>query len=62
MPPPVSHKKLTPQQKELLKRWIAEGAAYQGHWSYCAARESRTFPPASTEWTTWCKSDWPRRG
>jgi hypothetical protein len=34
MPPPASHKKLTPQQKELLKRWIAEGAAYQGHWSY----------------------------
>jgi len=34
MPPPASHKKLTPQQKELLKRWIAEGAGYQGHWSY----------------------------
>ncbi len=34
MPPPVAHKKLTPQQKELLKRWIAEGAQYQGHWSY----------------------------
>jgi hypothetical protein len=34
MPPPASHKKLTPQQKELLKRWIAEGAEYQGHWSY----------------------------
>jgi hypothetical protein len=34
MPPPASHKKLTTQQKDLLKRWIAEGAGYQGHWSY----------------------------
>jgi hypothetical protein len=34
MPPPDSHKKLTAAQKELLRRWIAEGAAYQGHWAY----------------------------
>lgn len=34
MPPPESHKSLTLQQKELLTRWIAEGAQYQGHWAY----------------------------
>lgn len=34
MPPPAAHKKLAPEQKELLKRWIAEGAEYQGHWAY----------------------------
>ena len=34
MPTPDSHKSLTPQQKELLKAWIAEGAEYQGHWSF----------------------------
>lgn len=34
MPPRKSNKKLTAEQKALLKRWIAEGAAYQGHWSY----------------------------
>src|SRR5882724_11304930 len=34
MPPPESHKKLTSQQKELLKRWIAEGAEYEPHWAY----------------------------
>jgi hypothetical protein len=34
MPPPASHKALTSAEKELLRRWIAEGAAYQGHWSY----------------------------
>jgi hypothetical protein len=36
MPPPESHKALTPQQKELLKTWIAEGAEYQGHWAFLA--------------------------
>jgi hypothetical protein len=34
MPPPDSHKKLTAQQKQILKRWIAQGAEYQQHWSY----------------------------
>jgi len=34
MPPPDSHKKLTPRQKDLLKRWIEQGAVYQQHWSY----------------------------
>jgi cytochrome c553 len=34
MPPPDSHKKLTAQQKEILRRWVAQGAAYQQHWSY----------------------------
>jgi mono/diheme cytochrome c family protein len=34
MPPPGSHKSLTPAQQELLRRWISEGAVYQKHWSY----------------------------
>jgi mono/diheme cytochrome c family protein len=33
MPPPNSHKILKPQQKEILKQWIAQGAEYQPHWS-----------------------------
>jgi len=36
MPPPDSHKTLTAEQKELLRRWVAEGAKYQNHWSYDA--------------------------
>lgn len=34
MPPPDSHKKLTTRQKEILKKWIDQGAAYQQHWAY----------------------------
>jgi mono/diheme cytochrome c family protein len=34
MPPPDSHKKITPAQVELLKQWIAQGAPYQRHWSF----------------------------
>ena len=34
MPPPDSHKKLSDSDKEILKRWIQQGAPYQKHWSY----------------------------
>ena len=31
MPPPKSHKKLTPQEIATLERWVAEGAVYEEH-------------------------------
>ncbi|WP_406693926.1 DUF1553 domain-containing protein [Singulisphaera sp. Ch08] len=34
MPPPQSHKTLTPAQKDLLRRWVEAGAEYQPHWAY----------------------------
>jgi hypothetical protein len=34
MPPPKTGKKLTPQQKDLLTRWIASGAKWQEHWAF----------------------------
>jgi hypothetical protein len=34
MPPPETKKHLTATQKEKLRRWIAEGAAYELHWSF----------------------------
>lgn len=38
MPPPESKKELTAAQKETLRRWIAEGAEYQPHWSFIAPK------------------------
>ncbi len=36
MPPVKSGKKLTAAQKELLARWIAQGAKWQTHWAFIA--------------------------
>jgi hypothetical protein len=33
MPPEYSNRTLTPEQKEILKRWIEEGAPWKEHWS-----------------------------
>jgi hypothetical protein len=38
MPPKWAHKELTAKQKELIKRWVAEGAKYEGHWAYQPVR------------------------
>ena len=43
MPPVKSKKKLTPEQKETLKRWIAQGANYERHWSFEPPK--RSTPP-----------------
>lgn len=49
MPPPESHLVLTDEQKALLKRWIEEGAEYEGHWAYVAP--VKPAPPVTTgEW------------
>ena len=34
MPPPKSNRRLTLEQKQVLERWIAEGAVYQSHWAF----------------------------
>jgi hypothetical protein len=44
MPPPAVKKPLSPEQKELLTRWIKEGAAYEPHWSFIPP--ARPEPPA----------------
>lgn len=34
MPPVNAHKDLRAEQKNTIRRWIAEGAKYEGHWAY----------------------------
>jgi hypothetical protein len=34
MPPEKAHKPFTTAQKELFRRWVAEGAVYEPHWAY----------------------------
>jgi mono/diheme cytochrome c family protein len=47
MPPPDSHRTLTTAQKEQLKRWVAQGAEFTGHWAF----ETLHRPPVpKTPW------------
>ena len=47
MPPADSHKSLTQGEKQLLRRWIAEGAAYKDHWSFI--RPQKVRPPVVSD-------------
>jgi mono/diheme cytochrome c family protein len=51
MPPKKSHKVLTAEQKDLVKRWIEQGAEYEEHWAY--------IPPKPTEAPTVKDLAWP---
>src|SRR3954467_12302398 len=52
MPPPDSHRQLKPEQKELLKRWIEQGAPYAKHWSF--------IPPQKAPLPEVSEPSWPR--
>jgi len=47
MPPPESGKSLTAAQRDTLKRWIEEGAEYEGHWAF--EKPERPVLPAGKE-------------
>jgi hypothetical protein len=42
MPPEKSGKPLTAEEKTILKRWISEGAEYQGHWAFLKPERAPT--------------------
>jgi mono/diheme cytochrome c family protein len=50
MPPASSHKPLKESDKELLKRWIAEGAEYQRHWAFVAPKRPEVPPVKTPGW------------
>lgn len=47
MPPPDFHKSLTDAEKDLIKRWITQGAEYQAHWSFVVP--VKVDPPSVAE-------------
>ena len=49
MPPAKSKKTLTPHQKSLLKRWIEQGAKYEGHWAFISPTPP-TPPKGNLKW------------
>ncbi len=53
MPPLETKKKLTSEQKQKLKRWIASGAEYQRHWSLIAPQNPQ---PPTVKNEAWVKN------
>ena len=50
MPPPTTKKPLSAAQKDILKRWIAEGAEYKDHWSFVAPKQVAVPPITPGKW------------
>ena len=51
MPPPSSGSTLSPSERELLRRWIQEGADFDVHWAFVAAKRPPMPPaPANKAW------------
>lgn len=50
MPPLAAKNPLTENEKEILKRWIAQGAAYQPHWSFIAPKQARLPKVQDKSW------------
>ncbi|MFN6139353.1 MAG: PSD1 and planctomycete cytochrome C domain-containing protein [Planctomycetota bacterium] len=47
MPPPNAPRQLTQQEKEVLQKWIAQGAPYEKHWSFEPIRPTDAIVVAS---------------
>ena len=50
MPPASTKKVLTDAQKDLLRRWIVEGAEYQPHWSFIAPKRPQLPAVKNAAW------------
>jgi len=53
MPPPRSNRKLTPEQIELLKNWVNEGATWGVHWAFAPVKRP-ALPEVKDQ--SWCRN------
>ena len=51
MPPPKSHKKLSPEQISLVRIWISEDAPWQAHWSLRSPVRPGVPTPKKADWS-----------
>ena len=50
MPPEKSNLKLSDTEKDLLKRWVAQGAEYKSHWSFNPVEKISPPNPRNAKW------------
>ncbi|MCI0377397.1 MAG: DUF1553 domain-containing protein [Gemmataceae bacterium] len=50
MPPAKSNHQLKDTEKEMLKRWVAQGAEYQPHWAFVAPVRPAVPSPKNKNW------------
>ena len=50
MPPPSARKTVTPEQRELLKRWIEQGAQWGSHWALEPPKRAELSELQSDPW------------
>jgi hypothetical protein len=50
MPPPAFGRSVTPEHREVLKRWIDDGARYEKHWSFLSPVKSPLPEPRNASW------------
>ena len=50
MPPPDSNLSLTAGEKDLIRRWIAEGAEWKEHWAFAPVKQPTLPKPAKGNW------------
>ncbi len=48
MPPPESGKQLTVEQKQILQKWVDQGANYEAHWAFAPPRKVQ-LPPGDAD-------------
>ena len=53
MPPPDSNKRLSNNDKQLLVRWVQQGAKYEKHWSFITPKRP---PVPSVETESWVRN------
>jgi hypothetical protein len=61
MPNPKSNRKLTEAQKQLLKRWVEEGAKWGEHWAFVAPKRAEPIADFGVRIADWEKRE-PARG
>ncbi len=50
MPPPATKRSLTPAQKQLVRKWIEQGAQYQKHWAFEAPTKATVPEVKNAAW------------